>query len=142
MQRLFFHNQHDAESRALFNQYQGDPEVTIYDVFGADRYNLPPNIQISYLPYMIDKEFVLTTPGPYATGVVPITIECRDYQGNVIVGKNDVVEVYVNDAVWLLPCVNGVISFELDCPEPMMVTLEIYGDQYLPFSVDLGVGIG
>ena len=92
MQRMFFHNQHDKESREILQYLKND--VKVYDVFGADRYSLPADIKLTILPYMVDKYIRFTPAGQYMA-TVPFVLEfnCMDYLDQFVTEKNDVLNV-------------------------------------------------
>lgn len=80
MDTYFFHNRHDSESREALKTLPDN--AVVFDVFGGDE--IPRDYKLCFLPYLVDKELVLVTPGPYPYAEEPLTLqwECRDSQGN------------------------------------------------------------
>ncbi len=137
MQRLFFHNQHDKESREILETLKDD--VKVYDVFGADRYSLPEGIRLTALPYMVDKYIDFKPAGPYMA-TVPFVLEfnCMDYLDQFVTEKN-VFRVLVNSEPYDVVSEKGNIQIELTCPEATVINIQIEGPGYLPFQTEVVV---
>ena len=137
MQRMFFHNQHDKESSAILATLDGT--VLVYDVFGEDKQNLPENIKLTILPYMVDKYIRFTPAGPYMA-TVPFVLEfnCMDYLDQFVTEKN-VFRVLVNSEPYDVVSEKGNIQIELTCPEATVINIQIEGPGYLPFQTEVEV---
>ncbi len=137
MQRIFFHNQHDKESREILQTLKDD--VKVYDVFGVDRYSLPADIKLTILPYMVDKYIRFTPAGPYMA-TVPFVLEfnCMDYLDQFVTEKN-VFRVLVNSEPYDVVSEKGNIQIELTCPEATVINIQIEGPGYLPFQTEVEV---
>ncbi len=138
MQRLFFHNQHDKESREILETLKDD--VKVYDVFGADRYSLPEGIRLTALPYMVDKYIDFKPAGPYAA-TVPFVLEfnCMDYLDQPASDEVGVFRVLINGRPYDLIPEKGVIQIEFTCPEATVINIQIEGPGYLPFEAEVVV---
>lgn len=134
MQRLFFHNKHDAASREILAGL--DETVKVYDVFGGDI--LPDNIRLSVLPYMIDKQITLETLPPYNIGIVSLQFFCRDYQNDK---TNDNVSfvVEIGGDRYDISSINGVLDLEIECSQAVTILVSIDGFGYMPFSTKIEV---
>ncbi len=141
MQRLFFHNKHDAESRAVFETL--DPDVKVYDVFGPDRYKLPQEIRLTALPYMVDKYFALSPGGPYLVDTpFELEIVCRDHQDKTVTGEAGQISVTIDGMSCSVTPENGICYVDIKCPEPRTVALKIEGSGYLPLEAEVEVVVG
>ena len=138
MQRMFFHNQHDKESREILQYLKND--VKVYDVFGADRYSLPADIKLTILPYMVDKYISFTPSGPYFMDTpFVLTFSCMNHLDEIIPSEESVFRVLVNGGVYDIVPENGIIKISLTCPEEVIVRVEIDGPGYLPFKAEVSV---
>lgn len=141
MQRLFFHNRHDAESRAVFETL--DLDVRVYDVFGADRYKLPQEIRLTALPYMVDKYFALLPGGPYLVDTpFELEIVCKDYQDNTVTEEAGQINVTIDGMSYSVNPENGICYVDIECPEPRTVTVVIEGSGYLSLEAEVEVVAG
>jgi hypothetical protein len=137
MNKIFFHNKQDKNSTDILNTL--DSTVTVYDVFGKDKDNLPDNIKISYLPYLIDRYISLDTPAPYKAGTFTLDLSCRDYQDNILINESTVFYIYINDNLYNYIPVNGMIHLQINCPIATTLKIKIEADKYLPFETSIGV---
>ena len=137
MQRLFFHNQHDALSRDMVKDLPDD--VRIYDVFGEDEHNLPPDIRLTTLPYMVDKYLYTDTLSPVVNvGTVALLLHCRNYLDEPLT-DNQKFTVNVNDERYTTRAEDGLINIEIECDEPTAISLLITSHGYLPFAITIEV---
>ncbi|MBW2672762.1 MAG: hypothetical protein JRD89_04990 [Deltaproteobacteria bacterium] len=137
MQRMFFHNQYDAESRKVLATL--DSDVLVYDVFGKDRHNLPDNIRLTFLPYFIDKCIKLETPLPCVVGTFVLQFRCYDYKDNHITMENSLFKISIDGKVYDVKADDGIIEVEIDCPDPTKIETKIEGYGYLPFETEIEV---
>jgi hypothetical protein len=136
MERLFFHNREDALSRSIVSELPDD--VRIYDVFGDDRYNLPREIKLTRLPYMVDKYLYTDLTAPITVGTVAIVLQCRNYL-NEPLSDNQRFVVTINGKRYSIKSEDGLIKIEIECDEPTIISLQATGENYLPFSIELEV---
>ncbi len=134
MQRLFFHNQHDQESREILKTLPEDYKV--YRAFEPETV-IPSEILLTYLPYKIDKQLVLETEGPYIVGTFVLTLKCYDYK-NGFLASNDTFHISVNDGgLYSLRAKDGVIEIEIDCEHAGEIELSITGNEYYPLIIKM-----
>lgn len=137
MQRMFFHNKYDIKSTEILDAL--DDDVIVYDVFGENRYNLPKDISIRTLPYMIDR-YIDFEPGTYTAGVSFILeFSCMDYLANIITDEDRAFTVTIGGRAYQAKPENGKLLVELTCDEPHTVDITINAENYLPFSTSLVV---
>lgn len=136
MQRLFFHNEHDHESREILKTLPEDYKV--YRAFEPETV-IPPEILLTHLPYKIDKQLVLETEGPCVVGTFVLTFKCYDYK-NDFLASNDTFHVSVNDdGLYSLQAKDGVIEIEVTCEQAGEIELSIVGNEYYPLTVKMEV---
>lgn len=138
MQRMFFHNRHDAASREILKNF--DEDVLVYDVFGDDRHNIPNDIHLCVLPYTIDRYISFTPEQFYLVGE-PLVLEfkCMDYKNNFLDGVNSTFDVTMCGVRYNTDAVNGIIQIQVECPEEQTIEIQINGFGYLPFKTEVCV---
>lgn len=138
MQRMFFHNQHDKESREILQTLKGD--VKVYDVFGADKNNLPEGIRLSVLPYLVDRYIKFTPNGPYVVDTPFILeFECMDYLDQPVTGEVEIFDVNIDGFCYSAATEKGVLRVEITCPDVRTVIIGIEALGYLPFNTEIEV---
>ena len=124
MNRIFFHNRHDKNSTAQLSEL---PEgTTVVDLFGGDP--IPEGVRLSVLPYLIDKELELATPGPFVLGEIALSWNALDSEGNapsnhvtfqVLIDGEDQGEAILEE---------GVLEILLEAESPGEIALALLND--------------
>ena len=138
MQRLFFHNKYDINS---VNQLQIlEQNIVIYDVFNIKTNQLPQNINLTNLPYLIDKQITLETLAPYYTGTILLRFQCRDYLNNIITDSLSFA-IYINELKYDTKSIDGIIELEIVCNQPRILNIKIINesDGYYHYEADIEV---
>lgn len=139
MQRLLFHNPHDRNSIDFISLYIGLSDVDIINPT-YDKSNIPDGITISTLPYLIDRQIVLTSSPPYLTPTITLQFECRDYQDNLLINEDKTFLLDIqNICTYNIQPENGIIIIELNCPIPKTLHLRLEADGYYPWESDIEV---
>lgn len=138
MQRMFFHNQHDKDSRDILDAL--DDDVIVYDVFNMNRLDLPPGIELSVLPYMVDK-YISFVPAEQYTVDTPfiLTFKCMNYLDEHLTDENSTFRINVNGIDYDYDALDGKIEMELTCPDELDINIQIKGDGYLPFKTVVSI---
>lgn len=136
MRKLFFHNQHDTGSREILNALQENTQII--NVFGGDR--IPEGYHISKLPYLIDKQLKLLTPGPFELGIFTLRWRCENEEGEFL-NNNPNLFITVNDIMQNDKPENGILEIEIECNIPTTLWIEITNesDGYHPWRGTVNV---
>jgi len=151
---MFFHNRHDAGSRALLKTLQGDPAnvIELYDVFDFPPPRIPANVRPWKYPFVITKQFVVLQPDSLSASVaagMPFTVKLGCFYldgGNVDPAAEQSVafHVYVNGALYgdvaaaeaadIAGAQVPVLTFNFDVPSSAELRLRVEAEGYLPFD--------
>lgn len=145
MNRIFFHNQYDKNSIDILNTLSTD--IQIINVYGGDE--VPKIFKISHLPYLVDKQIILTTSPPYLTSTPTVLqFECRDYQDSLLINENrlfyldikEITDYGLRDiGLYNIYPNNGILEFQLDCPIPKKFRIRLDAENYYPYENDIEV---
>lgn len=139
MQRIFFHNRYDLASRNMFDSLADQEDIKIYDCYGEDLFNLPGDIRITVLPYMIDRYVYCRTNQINVGTPTVIELECRDHLNNLLTEEGRQFMISINGEMRPAVPEQGKIRIQLTCEEAGIVEIRAEAQNYLPFSHKLEV---
>jgi len=137
MQRLFFHNRHDKNSRTALSSLE--PDVKIIDLFEFGNYDLLEKWRIPQIPYLVDKEFILDTTAPYYTPEFSLSFSCHDYLGNIVINESQEFNVEVNGDQYIISPTEGILTLDLLSDIPATLQIKIEGEGYYPWEGEIEV---
>lgn len=114
------------------------PDYIVYDAFAPENADLLEQMKVPHLPYVIDKEIVLTSTTPFTVGTVTLQFSCRDYMGNNV-GGEDVFYLTIDGEAKDISNNNGLLEVAVDCPEPDNVLVGIWAEGYIPYSDEIAI---
>jgi hypothetical protein len=85
-----------------------------------------------------NRKVALLTPPPYYTGLILLTFEQQDLDGQAVV-EPITFTVMVNGESQDVLVDDGTLEIELDCPEPVTIALKITAPRYQPFEMEVRI---
>jgi hypothetical protein len=141
----FFHNSHDVDSQEMLDAVvrllekcrANAPELVVYDVFGGDP--VPPEIRLTSLPCLVNKQFSLATPGPYYVGEIVLEFLCLDWKDRHMPYEAPLVYVITEWGLYSLTASGGKFTITLRCGEPQVVKFRLEAEEYWPLDVEVKI---
>lgn len=136
MQPMIFKSNFDAQDTSDIETSLTN--CIVYDAFAPENAGLLEQMKVPRLPYVIDKEIVLTSTPPFTVGTVTLRFSCRDYAGNNV-GGDDVFGLTINSEAKDISNNNGLLEVTFDCPEPNNILVEIWAAGYIPYAAEITI---
>lgn len=136
MQPLVFKSDFDTQDIGEIETPLTD--CIVYDAFAPENANLLKQMKVPRLPYVIDKEIVLTSTPPFTVGTVTLQFTCRDYMGNSV-GSDDVFYLTIDGEAKDISNTNGLLEVTFDCPDPDNIMVELWAEGYLLFAEEIAI---